>query len=75
MTRALQVTALIEREGSQWVSLCPELDIASCGKTIEDARRNLAEAVTLFLETASATEIDERLHTEVYITRLDVPVG
>ncbi len=58
-----QVTAVIEREGDGYVALCPELDIASQGDTIEEARRNLAEAVEFF-ETASPDEVRERLHTE-----------
>jgi predicted RNase H-like HicB family nuclease len=70
-----QVTALIEREGDGYVSLCPELDIASQGDTIEDARLNLVEALSLFLETASKAEVQERLHSEVYITRLEIAVG
>jgi predicted RNase H-like HicB family nuclease len=68
-------TAVIEREGSGYVSLCPELDVASQGDTIEEARGNLAEAVSLFLETASPAEIEGRLHEEVLITRLEVTVG
>ena len=40
-----QLTAIIEREGDGYVSLCPELDIASQGDTIEQARDNLREAV------------------------------
>ncbi len=44
-----QITALIEREGDGFVSLCPELDIASQGDTIEEARENLREALELFL--------------------------
>ena len=75
MPQIHHVTALIEREGSGYVSLCPELDIASQGDSIEEARANLLEALELFLETASATEIRERLHSEVYVTRLDVTVG
>ena len=58
-------TAVIEHEGDGYVALCPELDIASQGSPIEEARTNLVEAVELFLETASAAEIDERLHEEV----------
>ena len=73
--RAHQVTALIEREGDGYVALCPELDIASQGDTVEEARRNLLEALELFFETASPTEIQNRLHTEVYITRLEVSVS
>ena len=60
-----QFTAVIEREGDGFVSLCPELDIASQGDTIDEAKSNLSEAVGLFLETASPAEIDTRLHNEV----------
>ena len=56
----MKLTALIEREGDGYVSLCPELDVASQGKTIEEARDNLREALELFLESASTTEIKQR---------------
>lgn len=46
-----QLTAIIEREGDGYVSLCPELDIASQGDSIEQARENLREALQLFFET------------------------
>lgn len=69
-----QLTAIIEREGDGYVSLCPELDIASQGSTIEDARENLREALELFFETASPEEIKQRLHEEVYVTRLEIAV-
>ena len=75
MQQVHQVTALIEREGDGYVALCPELDIASQGDTVEEARGNLLEALELFFETASASEIQDRLHTEVYVTRLEVSVG
>lgn len=58
---ARQLTAIIEREGNGYVSLCPELDIASQGDTIESAKQNLKEAVQLFFETASPNEIKDRL--------------
>ena len=45
-----QMTAIIEREGDGYVSLCPELDIASQGATIEEARANLTEALELFFD-------------------------
>ena len=70
-----QLTAIIEREGVGYVSLCPELDIASEGDTIDEARRNLQEALELFFETASPAEIQTRLHDEVYVTRVEVAVG
>jgi len=75
MKRMRQVTAIIEREGSGYVGLCPELDIASQGDTIEATRANLLEAVELFFETADPTEIERRQHSEVFVTRLEVEVG
>ena len=68
-------TAIVEREGSGYVSLCPELDIASQGDTIEAARANLREALELFFESAAPEEIQTRLHQEVYVTHLEVAVG
>lgn len=65
-----QFTAIIEREGDGYVSHCPDVDVASQGATIEEARANLSEAVEMFLEVATEKEIRERLHSEVYVTRL-----
>jgi predicted RNase H-like HicB family nuclease len=70
-----QLTAIIEREEGGYVSLCPELDIASQGDSIEEARDNLREALELFFETASPDEVKRRFHEEVYVTRLEVAVG
>ena len=70
-----ELTAIIEREGNGYVSLCPELDIASQGDTIEEARDNLREALELFFETASPAEIQTRLHQEVYVTSVEVAIG
>ena len=67
-----QVTAIIERENNGYVSLCPELDIASQGDSVEEARDNLREAIELFFEFSSSSEIQTRLHEEIYITRLEV---
>ena len=57
-----QLTIIIKREEDYYVALCPELDIASQGKTIEEAKDNLVEAVELFFETASPSEIEDRVH-------------
>ena len=69
------LTAIIEREGDEYVALCPELDIASQGDSIELARENLREALELFFETASPEEVKRRLHGEVYVTNIEVVVG
>jgi len=72
---AKQLTAIIEREGDGYVALCPELDIASQGDTVNEARNNLKEALELFFEAASPEEIEERLHSEVYVTQLEIAGG
>jgi len=75
MKQVQHFTAIIEREGDGYVALCPEFDVASQGSTIEESRRNLQEAVELFLETADPAEIEERRHSEVLVTQLEVEVG
>jgi predicted RNase H-like HicB family nuclease len=70
-----KLTAIIEREGGGFVALCPELDVASQGDTIDEARKNLQEALELFFETASPEEIKTRLHEEVYVTQVEVTIG
>ena len=70
-----QFTAVIEREGKGFAALCPELDVASQGDTVDQARSNLREAVELFLECAAPEELRGRLHSEVYVTRLEVAVA
>jgi predicted RNase H-like HicB family nuclease len=70
-----QFTAIIEPEDNGFVALCPELDIASQGDSIEAARSNLQEALELFFETASPEEIKQRLRNDVYVTRVEVAVA
>ena len=75
MAQHRQLTAIIEREGDGYVALCPELDIASQGASIEEARANLKEAIELFFESADSAEVKTRLHDEVFVTRVEVAVG
>ena len=75
MGQVRQFTAIIEREGDGYVALCPKLDIASQGGSVEEARSNLVEALELFFETADPSEVADRLHAEVFVTRLEVAVG
>jgi predicted RNase H-like HicB family nuclease len=63
MKSTQKLTAIIEREGDGYISLCPELDLASQGDNIEEARQNLIEALELFLETADPSEVKNRLPT------------
>lgn len=69
------MTAIIEREEDGFVALCPELDIASQGDSIEEARANLVEALTLFFQVADDAEISRRLPRELFVTQVEVPVG
>ena len=75
MKQIQQFTAVIEREDDGYVSLCPELDIASQGNTVEETKNNLVEAIELFFEAADPSEISARLKSEIFITRLEVSVG
>jgi len=63
MKSTQNLRAIIEREGDGYISLCPELDLASQGDNIEEARQNLIEALELFFETADPSEVKNRLPT------------
>jgi len=71
----LNFTAIIERDGDAYTALCPELDVASQGKTVEEATANLKEAVELFLESADDEEVQNRLAGEIYVTRFEATHG
>ncbi len=75
MQQLRRMTAIIEREDDGFVALCPELDVASQGSSIEEARANLIEALTLFFEVAGDAEISRRMHAELFVTQVEVPVG
>ncbi|TSA15278.1 MAG: type II toxin-antitoxin system HicB family antitoxin [Betaproteobacteria bacterium] len=68
-------TAIVEKEGDIYVALCPELDVASQGESIEQATANLKEAVELFVECADPAEVAKRQHGEIYVTRFEAVHG
>jgi predicted RNase H-like HicB family nuclease len=68
-------TAIIAKEGDLYAALCPELDVASQGATVEEATSNLREAVELFLECANAEEVKRRLRTHVFVPRIEAKHG
>ena len=70
-----RLTAIIEREEIGYSALCPEYDIASQGATIEEARDNLVEALSLFFECADASEVQRRFQPEVLVTQVEVRVA
>ena len=73
--RTAHFTALIEREDDGYVALCPELDIASQGSSVEEARAMLQEAVELFYECASEEEIQRRATGERYIVPMECTIA
>jgi len=75
MVGVQRLTAIIERENDGFTAFCPELDIASQGASIEEARANLVEALTLLFEAADPSEVAKRFHSEVFVTQVEVPVG
>ena len=62
------LTGIIEKEGDGYVALCPQLDVASQGDTVDEARKNLTEALELFFECASEKEIKKRLRVEARLS-------
>jgi predicted RNase H-like HicB family nuclease len=72
---SVSLTCVINEEEGGYVSRCPELDVASQGDSIEQARANLIEAVELFLECASPSEIKRRSLGRVFITPFEVRLG
>ena len=70
-----RLTAIIERDETGYSALCPEYDIASQGATIEEARDNLVEALSLFFECADVSEVERRFHPEVLVTQVEVRVA
>lgn len=73
MTKSL--TAIFTREDGGFVALCPEIDVASQGETVEEAKKNLTEAVELFFECASEAELSQRLSSESFVSSLEIQVA
>ena len=68
-------TGVILKEPEGYSTLCPELDVASQGSTVEQAIANLKEAVELFLECADPEEVKQRLHREILVARFQAAHG
>jgi predicted RNase H-like HicB family nuclease len=50
VSETVDFSAVVRREGKLYVALCPEVDVASQGKSVEEALKNLKEALELYLE-------------------------
>jgi len=67
-----RLTAIIEKEDSWYVATCPELGVASQGRSFEEAEAMIQEAVELLLEEADETEITRRLNRGVKVKELEL---
>lgn len=59
------VTCLVKRESNQYVSLCVELDVASCGKTKREAIEGLKNAIEAYIEYMSSEMRDKEIYRPV----------
>ncbi|WP_456475094.1 type II toxin-antitoxin system HicB family antitoxin [Candidatus Pyrohabitans sp.] len=69
----MQFSAVVTKGEKYYVSHCPELDIASQGKTIEEALENLKEAIELYLEDGDAIVPEPK--TKPLVTMIEVKSG
>ncbi|MBU4245919.1 MAG: type II toxin-antitoxin system HicB family antitoxin [Nanoarchaeota archaeon] len=66
----MELTAIIKKGEKQYVALCPEIDVVSQGYTIEEALKNLKEAVELYIEEMGIPE--ELKNEDTLIARFEV---
>jgi hypothetical protein len=62
--REITLSILVRKEGASHIAYSPELDISSCGKTASQAKKQLREAVSLFLEEAAGMGTLEEILAE-----------
>ncbi|MBN1940879.1 MAG: type II toxin-antitoxin system HicB family antitoxin [Candidatus Diapherotrites archaeon] len=65
----MRLSAVISKEENEYVALCPELDVASQGDSIEEALANLKEAVELYLEDEKDIKLSE---SSPFVTTFEV---
>lgn len=71
-TNTLELSAVVWREYGIYVALCPEFDVASQGKSVEEALRNLKEALELYLEDEDVEKPSKAEAPMVTIVKVDV---
>ena len=72
----IAVEIVVTKEGNQYSSWCPELDIASCGNSPEEAVKNLGDALELYLGTLEQEGEQKQIFKErgLRIVSVDEPV-
>jgi len=70
---SISLSAVLSPDASGgYVALCPELDVVSQGDSVDEAMRNLKEAVEGFFEAASPSEVQKRLGGPALFTHFEV---
>jgi predicted RNase H-like HicB family nuclease len=72
ITDTLELSAVIRKENDFYVALCPEFDIVSQGKNIEEALKNLKEALELYLEDEDIEKPPKAEAPIVTIVKVDI---
>jgi len=67
-------TIIIKKEEEWFVATCLENNIASQGKTIDEATENLKEAIALYFENETDEEITIPESSQIYITTLEMAI-
>ncbi|MDA8242067.1 MAG: type II toxin-antitoxin system HicB family antitoxin [Nitrospiraceae bacterium] len=71
-----KVSIVIEKDDHGYYAYCPELEgCQSQGDTLEEVIANVKEAIALYLETLSETEIKESLSKEILTTTFEVQIA
>ena len=68
----LELSAVVRRKNGIYVASCPELDVASQGKSVEQALRNLKKALELHLEDEDVEKSSNAEAPIVTIVKVDI---
>ena len=71
VTNTLELSAVVRREDGLYVALCPEFDVASQGKSVEEALKNLKEALELYLDDVDVEKPSKTEAPIVTIVKVD----
>ena len=72
ISHTFELSAVVRKEGQLYVALCPEFDVASQGKNVEEALANLKEALELYLEDEDIEKPSEAEVPIITIVKVDV---
>jgi predicted RNase H-like HicB family nuclease len=65
--RTIRLTATVTREGDWYVARCIDVEVASQGRTIDEALANLREALELYFEDQPAPDPSEPIVAPVEV--------